>query len=595
MNTGLILLILIGILNIAALALLSVRHWRKPETERILPMRAGTRKFIGRVIALMTAEMIAVVLIVSALTCALASDLTVMLGDTDRLTKHLKTVYDYYQSFPEQEDYMTANSFSSLFLNRDGFNPFWSAEIQFALFKQADKTRVADHYPGNFMYGSKYPVVLFGNNHMWVETGYPLSYEKAIAVPDPPESRPMPSALAGLLHFLYPKTKNDTLCFPAGNSVFDGSFRYAQKILLIPTDNEKTEILRLKHIIPAVNYSRYYLHDDIPATDIEKRARYGITPEKIEEMEMTPFFEFVALGNAEVDALVAENPALADNVYIFYAEGSVTSLFKLFFQNNRTMTADVFSAVLIFYLLAAVIFIIANKRQTGKRERLLLQRERDLMRDVAHELKTPLGVTRLLAEKVQLENDPLEKDRAAEQLTGKVDAMNAVVMKNLNASRLENTDEPMHREEFSLRDMVLALAEDNAVLTEEKGQKLRLQGMEEDIKISADPVRMEEAITNLLSNAVKYAPSGSEITLSLRETKRKAVLGIRNGCEAIPAKELRTLWEPYTRLQRDKDSDVQGTGLGLAVVRNIVTLHGGRYGAKNVSGGVEFWVEVPTV
>ena len=92
MNWGLIILILLGALNIAALVLLSLRHWRKPETERILPMRGSTRKFVRRVIALLTAEILVLMLLVSALSYAITLDNTVTLSNEDRIVRNLKNL-----------------------------------------------------------------------------------------------------------------------------------------------------------------------------------------------------------------------------------------------------------------------------------------------------------------------------------------------------------------------------------------------------------------------------------------------------------------------------------------------------------------------
>ena len=602
MNWGLILLILLGALNIAALALLSVRHWRGPETERILPMRGSTRKFVRRVIALLTAEILALMLLVSALSYALTLDNTVMMEDGDRIAGNLENLY-FSPRRIMPGNYVTSLDFASFIAENGALNPFWTTQIQCALFRQEDRTQVAEYWPGTNYGHNPSPLrwIFYGLDlgevyGIEVDKGVPMSFDNASNALLPPESRPMPPALAGLLRFLYPIVKGDDLRLPARGNRFDGTFRFAIKALLIPMDNEETQARRKTSIAPHADTYGFFLTvdpDDLREELVGFKERYGITEEKIEEMRMTPIFDFLAMGSEDVDTLLSEDPALMEHIYIYYGEGGGTSLFRLFLFSPKTQVLIVLLSILLFYLLALAAFVDFNARQMGRREKLLLQRERDLLRDVAHELKTPLGVTRLLAEKIQLESDPLEKDKAAGQLTGKVDAMNAAVMKNLNASRLETLDEPLAREEFSLRDMALALAEDNAVLLEEKGQRLRTAGMEGDIIVSADPVRMEEAITNLLSNAVRYAPAGSEITLRLGQARHKAVFSLRNDCEAIPAKELRALWEPYVRLQRDKDSGVKGTGLGLAIVRNIVTLHSGRYGAKNVPGGVEFWFEIP--
>jgi signal transduction histidine kinase len=124
---------------------------------------------------------------------------------------------------------------------------------------------------------------------------------------------------------------------------------------------------------------------------------------------------------------------------------------------------------------------------------------------------------------------------------------------------------------------------------------IRLDG---DIVADVDRGAMRQVLINLLDNAVKYGPSGQTISVGLArsEDQRSARVWVEDEGPGIPAAERTKIWQPFQRLERDANSAVAGSGIGLALVRNLTVAHGGRVLVDDgVSGGSRFTIEIPCV
>jgi len=558
---GVVLLIAITALTVAALVLLSIRHWRKLENER-QSMHANTRKFIGRAVSVLLAEFLVFAALMIVLAFPFARSNALLLNDGTEIVGIIKKSV-YYKEAWTAGSHQTSFSLAALLAYNDNFHKifkgmFTGMYVQYALYRENGEW--VEDPKAELLSGVYFPFSSF----MGVEIGGGQSEadfrkaQKAVY-----RRTTEDAALSGsndplikFLQFFTSHPKGDEVIYRSPDIAeyiplkFENTqFDFAQKVLLAPTGS-------------------------------------------YDEEQAKPVYEFIALGNEDVDKIVQENPAMAEHVHILYGKGDYPWA-QLLFVNNGARMDPVVIPTLLLYILMIFWFVSINIRMIGRRERQILHRQQEHLPKVVHEMKTPLSVLRLLAEKVQLESDPQKKEAAAGQLVDRADAMTAIVTKNLSETWLENTEITLVPTEFSLRDTVQACAEDYAVLLEERGLRMRLLGMEKDTVVFADPMRIKEAVSNLLTNAIKYAQADSEITLCLNGSKRGVKFSLRNDCQAIDKDDLRRLWEPYFRLNRDKGGGARGAGLGLAIVRSRVMQHGGRYGTKNVPGGVELWFWIP--
>jgi signal transduction histidine kinase len=116
----------------------------------------------------------------------------------------------------------------------------------------------------------------------------------------------------------------------------------------------------------------------------------------------------------------------------------------------------------------------------------------------------------------------------------------------------------------------------------------------EPVVVAADPDAVRQIVLNLLDNAAKYGPSGQTITVRAARSDARACITVDDQGPGVPPAERERVWERFERLDRDRGSAVGGSGIGLAVVRELAALHGGRaWVADAPGGGARFVLELP--
>ena len=117
-----------------------------------------------------------------------------------------------------------------------------------------------------------------------------------------------------------------------------------------------------------------------------------------------------------------------------------------------------------------------------------------------------------------------------------------------------------------------------------------------DLLVHGDPVRLKQLLNNLLSNAVKFTPDHGhiEIDVHLVAPERLLVIDVRDSGIGIAPDDLAALFVPFSQLDRRLSRDHSGTGLGLALVRRLAELHGGKVSVASTPGqGSVFTVQIP--
>jgi signal transduction histidine kinase len=118
--------------------------------------------------------------------------------------------------------------------------------------------------------------------------------------------------------------------------------------------------------------------------------------------------------------------------------------------------------------------------------------------------------------------------------------------------------------------------------------------VERGLVARVDPRALRQIVLNLLDNAVKYGPLGQTVTVSLSGTDATVQVAVEDKGPGVPRSEREHIWEPYYRVARESDASVGGSGIGLAIVRELVVMHGGRTWVEDAKdGGARFVVEFP--
>ena len=214
--------------------------------------------------------------------------------------------------------------------------------------------------------------------------------------------------------------------------------------------------------------------------------------------------------------------------------------------------------------------------------------------DASHELRTPLTIMRIELESISQEPslDSAIREKIASILE-ETERMGKMVEGLLAISRLETGEAVIQLTRFDLATLVAAIADQIALLAEEKNITIQCQAAG-PVEISGDRFRLQQVIVNLLDNAIKYTPSGGLILLDTRISAGEAILDVMDNGPGIPAESLPHIFERFFRADSVRTHSVNGAGLGLSIVRSICLAHGGSVEASNrLQGGCKISVHLP--
>jgi signal transduction histidine kinase len=165
----------------------------------------------------------------------------------------------------------------------------------------------------------------------------------------------------------------------------------------------------------------------------------------------------------------------------------------------------------------------------------------------------------------------------------------------LDVSRIARGKIVLLSEPVAIKDVVGAAVETVQPLLESKRQRLTVQTIDDGLQVRGDPVRLAQIVGNLLHNAAKYTGEGGEITLAAASVGGHVEVSVRDTGIGIPPESMPHIFELFTQIPSDRVSTSGGLGIGLALVRALVELHGGeiRASSKGQDQGSEFTVRLP--
>lgn len=214
--------------------------------------------------------------------------------------------------------------------------------------------------------------------------------------------------------------------------------------------------------------------------------------------------------------------------------------------------------------------------------------------DVTHELRTPLTVVKGTIETLE--------DGALDDIEGRGPLLRAMHQETDRLIRLVNDLLVLTRADagalhLQLQPLDLAeLAQSRcarlSLLAAKRGIRLQVQAAE--TRVQADPDRLAQVWDNLLDNALRYSPQGGTITVSVQRTEHEIHCSVSDQGEGIPAQHLEQLFERFYRVDASRERKSGGAGLGLAIVRALVSAHGGRaWAASQVGKGTTLSFSLP--
>lgn len=219
------------------------------------------------------------------------------------------------------------------------------------------------------------------------------------------------------------------------------------------------------------------------------------------------------------------------------------------------------------------------------------QRKNDLVMYLAHDIRTPLtsviGYLSLLDEADDM--PPQQRKKYIHITLEKAHRLEKLVSEFFEITRYNLQQIDLKKEKIDLYYMLVQMIDEFYPILSARGNTAVLRAGE-DLTVTGDPAKLARVLNNVLKNAAAYSTPGTEITISAEQTDCQVVIEIANHGADIPESQLNAIFDKFYRLDEARASDTGGAGLGLAIAREIVTLHGGSISARSGGGTTVFTV-----
>ena len=252
-----------------------------------------------------------------------------------------------------------------------------------------------------------------------------------------------------------------------------------------------------------------------------------------------------------------------------------------------------------YHLIEAFIGEAAVAIQRHRAEEALREADRrkdEFLAVLSHELRNPLAPIRnsvYVLERAAPGGEQARRSQAV--IERQVSHLARLVDDLLDVTRITRGKIQLKRERTDLVDVVRRCVEDQRPMFAEAGVRLGALVSAEPMWLDADTTRLAQVVGNLLSNSVKFTPRGGRVDLTLEREQGSALLRVRDTGVGIATQVLDRLFEPFMQAQQTLDRTRGGLGLGLALVKGLVELHGGTVSASSpgAGSGAEFTVRIP--
>ncbi len=246
----------------------------------------------------------------------------------------------------------------------------------------------------------------------------------------------------------------------------------------------------------------------------------------------------------------------------------------------------------------AVLFTdVSDRKRAEETLRDADRKKDDFIALLAHELRNPLAPVRNGLQVLRLSQDWAARDRAQAMMDRQLTHMVRLIDDLLDVSRISRNKMELRRSRILLADAVSSAVETARPMIEAAKHELRIDIPSEPILLDADLTRIAQVFANLLTNSAKYTERGGRIDLVARREGDNAVVSVFDTGIGIPAESLPLIFDMFSQVDRSIERSTGGLGIGLALVKGLVEMHGGTVTAVSAGQdrGSVFTVKLPAV
>jgi two-component system sensor histidine kinase CpxA len=218
----------------------------------------------------------------------------------------------------------------------------------------------------------------------------------------------------------------------------------------------------------------------------------------------------------------------------------------------------------------------------------LLDTQRRLLRDVSHELRSPLARLR-----VALELAERDREASLARIAKEADELEALTGQLLSLARLDSGQSTLERRELDLGALLAQVVTDADFEAGARGRQVVLETTAETV-VMGDPELLRAAVENVVRNALRHTADGSAVTVALECSGSDALIRVRDHGPGVAEDQLARIFEPFARVGEARERSDGGHGLGLAITARALRLHGGEVEASNHrDGGLVVTLRLP--
>lgn len=250
--------------------------------------------------------------------------------------------------------------------------------------------------------------------------------------------------------------------------------------------------------------------------------------------------------------------------------------------------------------LARDVVTLSERLAKARDERFALDAERrELTAAISHDLRTPLSTIRAMVDALEdgVVNDPSEMKRYFVTIRRDVERLNRMIDDLFELAQIDAGAMRLRRGRVAMDEIVAEVVDAMRIRAERASVQIELQIQDELPPAMLDGDRLERAIANLLRNALEHTPPGGRIRVQLSGGNGRVAVAVSDTGEGIDADDLPNIWTRFYRAERSRarrDDASDGAGLGLAITKGIVELHGGHVDVQSRRGaGSVFTMNLP--